>query len=68
MAQCPHSEQRRRAGAHLRRINANISAQRGANPPESHQSMTAPTRGTSEAREAEWNIGISDPDERLHYT
>jgi hypothetical protein len=31
-----------------------------------HQPVMS-SRGASESREAEWNIGISDPDERLHY-
>jgi hypothetical protein len=50
-----------------------ISVREGA---PSHQQATglrlhqqvAGSRGASEARKAEWNTGISDPDERLHYT
>jgi hypothetical protein len=32
-----------------------------------HQPVAGST-GASKAREAEWNNGIRDPDERLHYT
>jgi hypothetical protein len=32
-----------------------------------HQPVTS-SRGASESKEAEWNIGIGDPDERLYYT
>jgi hypothetical protein len=50
-----------------------ISVHEGAT---SHQQATglrlhqqvAGSRGASEAREAKWNTGISDPYERLHYT
>jgi hypothetical protein len=37
-------------GAHLRRINADISARRGAIPSASHRSTTAPTSGRFQGR------------------